>query len=109
MEWQTIAGVLGAIVLLGNAGAVIFKWIRPALDVKKRVEDLERKTANDYKAILELKRTVEKCEQVNRIHLTVLLNTVNHMIDGNGTDEFKKTRDDIVSMLADIKTIEQGS
>lgn len=109
MEWQTIAGIAGAIVLLGNAGAIIFRWIRPALEVKKRVEDLERKSANDYQAILKLRQTVDKCEQVNKLHLTVLLNTVNHMIDGNGTDEFKKTRDDIVKMLADINHIEQGS
>ena len=103
MGWETIAGIAGAIVLLGNAGAMVYKWIAPALRIKKKVEELDRRTINDFEAIKELKETVKQCEEVNRLHLVVLLNTVNHMIDGNGKDELKATRKDIEDMLAGIK------
>lgn len=101
---QTIMAVLGGIVLLGNAGAVIYKWIAPALQIKKKVEELDRRTINDYEMIQKLEKTVEQSEQVSRIHLVVLLNTINHMIDGNGVDELKETRKDIEEILAGIKT-----
>jgi len=103
MSWELIAGVAGAIVLIGNAGAVIYKWIRPAITVKQTVEELERRTANDYEALKEMKKAIERSDQVNQLHLNVMLKMLNHMIDGNGKEDMKKTRDDIQDMLAGIE------
>ena len=106
MTWQMVAGVLGAIVLLGNAGAVIYKWISPALKVKEDVEELDRRTKKDFEAIQKLEKALEHSEKVSRMHLVVMLNMLNHMIDGNNTDAMKKTRSDIENMLAGIDVAE---
>lgn len=103
MSWELIAGVAGAIVLIGNAGAMIYKWIRPALMVKQKVEELDRRTVNDFEAIKEMREAIERSDQVNQLHLNVMLKMLNHMIDGNGKEEMRKTRDDIQDMLAGIE------
>jgi hypothetical protein len=103
MSWELIAGVAGAVVLIGNAGAMIYKWIRPALMVKQKVEELDRRTVNDFEAIKEMREAIERSDQVNQLHLNVMLKMLNHMIDGNGKEEMRKTRDDIQDMLAGIE------
>ena len=103
MIWGYIAGIAGGIVLLGNAGAAIYKWIAPALKIKKKVEDLEQRSVNDFEAIKKLEKAVEQNERVNRMHLMVMLNMLNHMIDGNGVEAMKKTRADIEELLAGIE------
>ena len=103
MSWELIAGIAGGIVLIGNAGAMIYKWIRPAIMVKQKVEELDRRTVNDYEAIKKLQDTIERNNQVNQLHLTVMLRMLNHMIDGNGKEEMKETRDEIQNMLAGIE------
>ena len=102
MSWELIAAIAGGIVLLGNAGAVIYKWIRPALQVKEDVEELNRRSKNDFEAIQKLETTIENVEQVNRMHLRVMLNIINHMIEGNNIDSMKETRKDIENLLAGV-------
>ncbi len=102
MTWELIAAIAGGIVLLGNAGAMIYKWIRPALKVKETVEELDRRSKNDFEAIQRLEKAIEQNEQVNRLHLVVMLNMLNHMIDGNGVDDMKETRKDIENLLAGV-------
>lgn len=106
MTWELIAGILGGIVLLGNAGAVVYKWIAPALKVKEEVEELNKRTKRDYESIQKLEKALENSEKVSRMHLVVMLNMLNHMIDGNNTDAMKKTRSDIENMLAGIDVVE---
>lgn len=100
MSWELFTGIAGAIVLIGNAGAMIYKWIRPAMLVKQKVEELDKRTVNDYDAIKEIQATIERSNKINQLHLNVMLKMLNHMIDGNGKEEMKKTRDDIQDMLA---------
>ena len=76
MSWELIAGVAGAVVLIGNAG---------------------------FEAIKEMREAIERSDQVNQLHLNVMLKMLNHMIDGNGKEEMRKTRDDIQDMLAGIE------
>lgn len=103
MTWETILAVAGGIVLLGNAGAMIYKWIRPALKVKETVEELDRRSRKDYEAIKELEQTILIIEKTNKIYLRTVLNVMNHMIDGNGVEEMKKTRSEIENLLAGIE------
>ena len=89
--------------MIGNAGAMIYKWIRPAIMVKQKVEELDRRTVNDYEAIKKLQETIDRNNHVNQLHLTVMLRMLNHMIDGNGKEDMKDTRDEIQNMLAGIE------
>ena len=79
----SICGIIGG---LGTAGAVIWRVIKPALQLKDRVNDIERKLGNDFAMLNEL-------AQLNHTQSLALVAMINHMIDGNSIDALKKTRD----------------
>ena len=101
---ETIEAILaagGGIVLLGNASAVIYKIFHPAVKVKQDVEavkqdveELKTHDQKDYEAIQHLNR-------MNRAQCNLLLSMMNHMIDGNGIEKMKTTRDEIQNMLSE--------
>lgn len=101
MTWQMIAAIAGGIVLIGNAGAVLYKWIRPALQVKKDVEELDRRTKQDYEALQKIQATLERIESKQRALIVSEVAIINHMIDGNNVDKMQETRDRIQAMLVD--------
>ena len=100
MTLEMILAGAGGIVLLGNAGAMIYKWIRPALKVKEDVAELDRRTRSDYESINELKGAIKRNEVVNKLQLVVMLDILNHLIDGNDVDEMKETRKKVQQLLA---------
>lgn len=94
-----IAGVLGGIVLLGNVGVVIGRWLAPALTVKKTTEELAKKVdaletheAKDLERLLHL-------QEMSKLQCQSMICLINHMIDGNGIENMKQTRDDIQNLL----------
>lgn len=96
---ETILAVGGGIVLLGNVGAVIYKFISPALNVKKEQEDQSRRlTALEEHEEKDLERLV-KLQELSKLQMQTLLVMINHMIDGNGIENMKKTRDDVQELL----------
>lgn len=101
MTIEALLAIAGGVVLLGNAGAIVYKWIRPALQIKEEVEELNRRTQNDYDAIKDLKDALKRGEEINRLQLTVMMDILNHMIDGNSVDEIKDTRKRVQELLAD--------
>lgn len=52
---NTILSVCGGISIIGGAVAIVWKIILPAVKLKGRVEQLERKADNDFEAIEEVK------------------------------------------------------
>lgn len=91
---ETILAIGGAIVLAGNVGAVIFKWIRPAFTIRQDVDILKEHDRNDYEALQHLNK-------MNRAQCNLLLCMINHMIDGNGIEEMKTTRKEITNILSE--------
>lgn len=91
---ETLLAVGGAIVLAGNVGAVLFKWVRPAVRIKQDVDVLKEHDRNDYEALQHLNK-------MNRAQCNLLLCIINHMIDGNGIDEMKRTRKQITDILSE--------
>lgn len=102
MAWETIAGIAGAIVLIGNAGAIVFKWIRPALQIKEKVRELEEHDRKDFETLKRIEEITSKIERQQRMMMVSQVSTLNHMIDNNNISEMKKTRDRIQQMLIDI-------
>ena len=92
MNIETILGICGGIVLVGNAGGLIFKWIRPTLNLTKRVSVLEEHDCRDFEKI-------ESLTKLNETQCMALLCLINHMIDDNGVEEMKKTRELITQTL----------
>lgn len=89
----------GAVVLAGNVGAVIFKVIKPSLDIRKRVAELERRDALDYERLQKLEENLQALQELTRANCKMQLVMIDHMIDGNNVEKMKKTRDDIIEMI----------
>lgn len=86
---EQILAVCGGISIIGGAGAVIYKIIYPALQFSQRVEQLEEHSENDYqrlKGLEEMQKQQSKC----------LAAMLNHQITGNGIENMKKIRDELL-------------
>ena len=82
----------GAIVLLTNICGIIWKAIKPNLDIRKKVGELDQHDKTDHKRLVSL-------EEQNREQCRALLAIINHMIDGNHVDQMKRTRENIINLL----------
>lgn len=92
---ETILAWGGGIVLIGNVGAVIYKIIKPSIDIRKEVDRLERHDKQDLEKIQNL-------EELNKAQCKMLLAMIDHMIDGNHVDKMKDTRERIIELFTDI-------
>ena len=89
-----ILSICGAVSIVGGAGAVIVKVIKPAFKITKRVEVLEQHDKQDYdrlKAVEEMQKQQSKC----------LAAMLNHQITGNGIESMKKIRDELLESIID--------
>ena len=92
MEWQQILAICGGISIVGGAGAWIFKVIRPAFLLEKRVTKLEENAEKDYQLL-------KSMEAGNKVQNRLLLSIINHQIDGNGIERMKQIRDELQDVL----------
>ena len=93
----------GGIVLLGNVAAVIWKIISPGIKLKdtvrknkEAIERLRKHEQNDFQALEEIHR-------LNKTQCVVMVQMLNHMIDGNHVEKMKETRQKLQALLADIE------
>lgn len=93
---EILLAIGGAIVLAGNVGAVIYKVIKPSIDIRQRVDNLERHDKMDYEHI-------QNMAELNKAQCKMLLVMIDHMIDGNNVDKMKTTRDQIIDIMAQHK------
>ena len=94
MDMQTFLAIGGAIVLLGNIGAVISRVIKPSVTLQRRIYDLERHDKADSETILKL-------QKLSDAQCKMLLVMIDHMIDGNHVEKMKETRAQIIDLLGD--------
>ena len=92
--WEMVLSICGAVSIVGGAGAVIIKVIKPAFRLTKRVEKLEELSDKDYKRLLAL----EEMQKQQSKSLAALLN---HQITGNGIESMKKIRDELLESIID--------
>ena len=86
--WQTVLSIFGGIAIIGSASAALYRWIRPAIKIKLKVMELERKHDADYKLLQELDQTM-------KMQTRLLLAMINHQIDGNEIEKMKTLRDEL--------------
>lgn len=91
---QTLLSICGAISIVGGAGAIIVKVIRPAFKLEQRVSALETHSERDYKRLVSL----EEMQKQQSKSLAALLN---HQITGNGIEPMKKIRDELLESIID--------
>lgn len=92
---EQILAIGGGIVLVGNVGAMIYKVIKPSIDMRKKVDRLERHDKQDMEKIQSL-------EELNKAQCKMLLAMIDHMIDGNHVDKMKETREHIIELITDL-------
>lgn len=90
--FEQILAICGGISIIGGAGAVIYKIIHPAFKFSNRVELLEAHSENDY-------RRLKKLEEMQRQQSKCLAAMLNHQITGNGIDNMKKIRDELLESI----------
>ena len=105
MDWQMLMAIGGGIVLLGNVASVLWKIISPGIKLKdtvgknkEAIERLKRHEQNDFKALEEI------CN-MNRTQCIVMMQMLNHMIDGNHVEKMKETRKKLQDLLVGIENI----
>lgn len=95
LQWealQLILSICGAISMAGGAVAVVTKLVHPALKLSRRVKKLEEYNSIYYrrlKAFEEMQKQQSKC-------LAAMLNLE---ITGNGIEDMKKIRDELLQSL----------
>ena len=89
---QQILSICGAISIVGGAGAIVVKVIRPAFLLNKRVSQLEVYNDKDYKKLQSL-------EDMQKQQSKCLAAMLNHQITGNGIDDMKNIRDELVENI----------
>lgn len=100
--WLTISAVLGGIVLVGNAGAVLYKIIRPAFENQKQTEqnkiDIIKLKENQHHDL----EAIKKQQEMDKMMIRSMVAILNHMIDGNHVEQMKETRDAIQDLMMRI-------
>lgn len=91
---NTILAVCGGISIIGGACAVIWKWVKPAVNFKDRIERLEEKSDNDYEAI-------QRIEDMQAAMCQALIAIMDHDITGNHVEGLKKTKADLIKKLTE--------
>lgn len=87
-----IVCAVGAILLIGSVGTVITKWIKPLMDMKKRLKSLEYyKTEHD-----KVSKDLQECTHLLCKVMFILLD---HEITGNSIEGLKKTREELREYL----------
>lgn len=110
MEWldvQSFVTVLlalcGAIVCIGGAINLIRGWLKPRKETDARIfEMLERNKITIEKhneEIDDIKCDIAELKRDNNLMLKMLLEMMNHEIDGNGIERMKKLRTEIQDEL----------
>lgn len=80
------------ISVIGAAFTYIWKAIRPAFKIGKRVDVIEKHQENDF---IRLESIEEMQKQQNKAMAALL----NHMIDGNGIEKMKVIRDELLNEI----------
>lgn len=83
----------GGLITLAEAAKVIYNMAKPGLSLKKRVEVLEDHDKRDYKALKDI-------ADRDALILEALITMLDSQITGNNTDQLKKTREKLITHLA---------
>ena len=102
MDWanfgEACLAIAGVILILYNAGNAIFKITTPAVSMKKKIEEHDKRldTMDTY-----FKRDLERFVDIDKKLDGILqanISMMNHMIDGNHVEKMKETRDKLVEL-----------
>lgn len=91
---NSVLAICGGISIIGGAVAVVWKWVRPAMQLKDRVDKLETKADNDFAAINDIKT-------MNAATCQALIAIIDHELTGNSVEGLKKTKNDLIKLITE--------
>ena len=94
------AGVLTIFNLIDKIVTAAKATQNPVEDLKKRVEELEKKIADSYPRY---DKKIEEIESGNRVVQEAIYQLLKHSIDGNNIDGLKKAEEDLHTYLFNKK------
>lgn len=93
---QIFLTLCGSIITIGGAGAIILKAYdkrkKPSRDAMEMIKKHSEQLDNDNKRLKEL-------EEGNKVVMQSLLAIMSHLIDGNHTEELKKSKEMVQEYL----------
>jgi septation ring formation regulator EzrA len=92
--YKTLVFVMGAVLAVWGFIKVLKEINKPLTDLRKTVEDHSEK-------ISDIEKHLEKSDKGMGMVQKSLLQIMNHMIDGNHTDQLAKARDDMQNYLTE--------
>ena len=85
------------------AGAVLAIWgfVKAIREINKPLADMKETVKNHTEQIKDIEEHLKKSDEGMAVVQKSLLQMMNHMIDGNHTEQLVKARDDMQNYLAD--------
>lgn len=105
---ETLLKILGVIITLGGATAVISRWLSPLKTLKENVENKVDKAdfdelKNEFAKIQRYQtsdhKEIEKVERGNEKICKGILAIMDHELTGNSVDRLKQTKEEIQNYL----------
>ena len=90
---NAVLAVCGGISIIGGAGVVVWKVVRPALSMSRRLETVEARTERDYKELREISAR-------DSLILETLSTMLDSQITGNNVEQLKEQKRKLISYLA---------
>lgn len=85
ITWQVLLELLGAIIVIGGAGVVIKRWIKPFHDTKEKVGKHSE--------------AIESLEKANKMQCKCMVALLDHEITGNSVNKLKEAKKDLQNYL----------
>jgi hypothetical protein len=91
---EAILAVAGGIAVIGGAGAVIAKWLRPAFTVKKDLETVKEQLARDHKRL-------QAAAEYDKAVAHALIALLENAETGNSTGRLRDAKAELQKFLID--------
>ena len=86
---NTFLSICGGVSIVGGAVAIVWKAINPAVKLGKRVEELEKKSDNDYESI-------EAIKNAQSLLCQGMIAMIDAQLTGNNVENLKTTKDNMI-------------
>ena len=96
---EGILWILGAIVAIGGATAVVSRWLTPFRNLKTEVEELKTEVAAIKGSQKGDHKELEKLEESNEKICRCVLAITDHELTGNSVERLREARDEMQNYL----------
>lgn len=97
---EDVSQVIALITAILTLYFLIKKVFKPVIDMSKKLDNDFKKLQEHENRLNDLDDDISEIKSMLRILCVQNISTMNHMIDGNGIEQMKKTRDEAMRILS---------